>query len=98
MSTREERFGVLGSTTEGIFFTESQIEGGTVLGPISVEISRQNANLRDIKQRMAGDATNRGATAISAFRYGQRKHSPLQLLLFKWDTESWYGEGIAVRI
>lgn len=34
VSLLEERYGVLGSTTEGIFFTDSVIEGGTNLGRV----------------------------------------------------------------
>ena len=40
-----------------------------------------------------------GANAILAFKYGQRAHTWLeQLFSFKWDSESWYGEGLAVHL
>lgn len=96
---KEERHGVIGTVHEEVFFTESSIAGANILGPIKVEISRQNANLTTVKERMAKQAEALGGTAIQNFRYGQRAHKAWQqVLTFKWDTESWYGEGDACRI
>jgi hypothetical protein len=96
---RERRFGARGTIHDGIFFTEESIEGGEFLGEIDIRIGRQNANLGDVKQALARKAKQTGATAVANFRYGQRKHGPMQLLNpFRWDTESWYGEGKAVKI
>lgn len=94
----ETRFGVRGLTSDGVFFTEDAIAGANPIKRVSVEISRQNSNLTEVKSQMAREALAAGANAIMNFRYGQRKHSWLQLVAFKWDTESWYGEGEAVRV
>ena len=93
----EERFGVRGTTTDGVFFTEDSIGNVQPLQRIKVEISRQNSNLAAIKVKMAAEAKAIGATAIMNFGYGQKAHKGLKLLLPKWDTESWHGEGDAVR-
>jgi hypothetical protein len=47
---------------------------------------------------MAAEARQLGANGITNFRYGQRKHPWWELLLLKWDTESWHGEGDAVTL
>lgn len=95
----ENRFGVKGSLCNDIFFTESTVPGADVLRHLSVEISRQNANLTEVKQRLAGQARRLGATAVMNFRYGQKKHQWWELVFtLKWDTESWHGEGDAVKL
>lgn len=91
-----ERHGVKGTLHDDIFFTEDAIPGVRPIDHVSVEISRQNANLNHVKERMAAEAKARGATAITNFRYGQRRHKWWQLVTLRWDTESWYGEGDAV--
>jgi hypothetical protein len=93
----ETRFGVSGTITDGIFFTEAAIPAAKVRRRISVEISRQNANLGEVKRRMASEARTAGASAIMNFRYGQKAHAWWALVFsFKWDTESWHGDGDAV--
>ena len=91
-----ERHGVKGTIADDVFFTEDSVDGGRLATRIKVEVSRQNANLGQVKQKMAAQATAAGATVIANFRYGQRPHRGLRLLLPKWDTESWYGEGDAL--
>ena len=94
----ETRFGVRGTVCDGIFFTESPISAASVLRHVHVEISRQNADLTEVKTRLAQQAKALGATAIANFRYGQNKHQWWELVFtFKWDTESWDGEGDAVK-
>ena len=93
----ETRFGIKGTFCDDIFFTESPISGVSPIKHLNVEISRQNSNLSEVKQRLARDAKSIGATSIMNFRYGQKKHSWWQLVLLKWDTESWYGEGDAIK-
>lgn len=91
--------GVNGTDHKGIFFCEGTIDGAVPVARIEVEISRQNADLFQIKDKMAEKTINCGANAIMNFKYGQRKHKTWQLFLsFKWDTESWVGEGDAVTI
>lgn len=92
----EERFGVKGTVANGIFFTESAIRDAAVIKHISVEISRQNANLSEVKARLAGIARDLGGSAVMNFRYGQKAHPWWQLYALKWDTESWHGEGDVV--
>jgi len=95
----EIRFGVKGSLCNDVFFTESTVPGAAVLRHLSVEISRQNSNLTEVKQRLAEQARNVGATVVMNFRYGQKKHRWWELVFtFKWDTESWHGEGDAVKL
>jgi hypothetical protein len=95
----EERYGVSGTTTDGVFFTEGEIAGVIRRRRVAVEVSLQNANLQIVKQRMASEARTLGASAIMNFRYGQKAHAWWELVFsFKWDTESWYGEGDAVSV
>lgn len=94
------RNGLSGNDFEGIFFSES-LAPPTVatIGPVNVTINRQNANLLEVKSKMAADAKRMGANAIVSFKYGQRSHKWWQLIFtFKWDSEGWFGEGIAVRL
>jgi hypothetical protein len=84
----------------GVFFTEDPGEQFR-LSPrlLKVEISRQNSNLRQVKQRLVSLVRDAGGNALVGFRYGQRSHSILQqVLTLKWDTESWHGEGYPARI
>jgi uncharacterized protein YbjQ (UPF0145 family) len=95
----EEKYGVAGTTLDGVFFTESAVPRAVVLGRVRVEVSRQNSNLTEVKRRMAHDARTMGANVVMGFRYGQRKHAWWEnLLTLKWDTESWHGEGDAARL
>ncbi len=95
----EERHGAKGTLCDGVFFTESAIPGANIAGHLKVEISRQNANLLEVKTKLAHQAKRIGAGSIMNFRYGQKKHAWWQqVFTFKWDTESWYGEGDAVKI
>ena len=91
-----ERHGVKGTIADDVFFTEHAVTGGRVATQIKVEVSRQNADLSQVKKKMAAQATAVGATVVANFRYGQRPHRGFRLLLPKWDTESWYGEGDAL--
>lgn len=90
--------GVKGTERDGIFFTEGAIPGAAVLRHLRTEISRQNSSLSAVKDALASDVRAAGGNALMNFKYGQRAHRPLELISFKWDTESWYGEGDAVRV
>ena len=94
----EIRNGARGTTVDGIFFTEQAISGASPIRHLHIEISLQNSNLAQVKSRLAADAAALGANAIMNFKYGQKVHHWSQLISFKWDTESWHGEGDAVRI
>jgi hypothetical protein len=81
----------------GIVFTERRyVEGARYLDALQVEISRQNANLATVRKRLAEQAKAKGANCVGGFEYGQRAHHGVELLLPKWDTESWYGTGDAL--
>jgi hypothetical protein len=93
-----ERFGAKGTVLDDIFFTEQPVVSGTVLSHLHVEISRQNSNLLEVKRELARQVRACGGNTLANFRYGQRKHDWWELVFtFKWDTESWHGEGDAVR-
>lgn len=96
----DQHAGVHGLWHEGVFFTESPCNLYRLPGRVvSAEISRQNADLRQIKTRLAMEVTKRGGNALVGFEYGQRSHSIwAQLFTFKWDTESWHGRGYAARL
>jgi hypothetical protein len=93
-----ERYGVRGTEVDGVFFTEGNIAGARLTRHIKVEIARQNSNLVEVKRKMASQAAAAGTSVIMNFRYGQKKHQWWELLLLKWDTESWHGEGDAVAL
>ena len=94
----EERYGVKGTIVDGVFFTESSVQNSVPIRHLHVEVSRQNSNLGEVKKLLAKQALSLGATAIANFRYGQKKHSWFQqVFTFKWDTESWHGEGDAIK-
>jgi hypothetical protein len=89
---------VRGTVHRGVFITEQELPGED-LGLLSVAIGRQNADLSQIKERLAAQALARGANAIAQLSYGQRRHGPGQLINpFRWDTESWFGEGHAFLV
>lgn len=95
----EEKYGVKGSICDDIFFTEKSISNSNIVEHIHVEISRQNSNLLEIKNELARKVKARGGNALSNFKYGQKKHEWWQLVFtFKWDAESWYGEGDVTKI
>ena len=95
----ETRYGVKGVEFDGVFFTEQVIQGASPIGHLHVEISLQNSNLDRVKQALAQRAKAADANVIMNFRYGQKAHKWYELVFtFKWDTESWHGEGDAVRL
>ena len=95
----EELAGLRGNTFEGVFFTEEPAPPtAQPLGQVKIEISRQNSNLLEVKSQLARQARAKGANVIAGFTYGQRAHRGLRLLALKWDTESWHGEGLAIRM
>ena len=95
----EERQGVKGFTQNNVFFTESSIANAVVIRHLSTEISRQNADLRQVRKNLANEALAANANYIMNFKYGQKQHPWWQLVFtLKWDTESWYGEGDAVHL
>jgi hypothetical protein len=95
----ETRSGAKGTLSNGVFFCESAIPKAEYKGFVSVEISRQNSTLSAVKEALAAKAVQLGGNAVADFRYGQKAHPWWeQIFTLKWDTESWFGEGKAVRI
>ncbi len=90
----EERYGVRGTVQDDVFFTEDAISRAATVRHLHVEISRQNANLTEVKRALAIEVRGCGGNALANFRYGQRAR---KWWSFGWDTESWHGEGDAVR-
>ena len=95
-----EKFGLQGSEQSGVFFTESPAPPeAQVVRKVSASRNRQNSNLTEIKTSLAQQAAAAGANAVVEFRYGQRAHKWWeQVFTFRWDSESWFGEGTAVRM
>jgi hypothetical protein len=90
--------GAQGTLHGDVFITEGELPGEN-LGVVQAHIGRQNANLSEIKEQLAQKAARRGANGVAHLKYGQRKHGPLELMNpFRWDTESWFGEGEAIRV
>lgn len=95
----EIRSGVKGTLHDAVFFTEEPVLSAAVLRHLKVTIPRQNANLNDVKELLARKAKKSGATAVVSFRYGQKKTAWWRLFITStWDTESWFGEGDAVKL
>jgi hypothetical protein len=88
--------GVNGTWCDDVFFTEDAPPSAVPKGRVRVEISRQNANLTQVKRKLASQAQGCGGNSVIKFKYGQRAHRWwTHILDFKWDSESWYGEGEA---
>lgn len=86
------------SVESGVLFSEDALPG-EVQGRLEVELSGQNKTIADVKRRLADEAKALGANGIANFEYVQKGHRPLQQVLsFRWDTESQWGFGLAVRI
>ena len=95
-----EKYGVKGTIKDEIFFTEQEIKNvHKNLGEIKTSISGQNKNLSILKKKMAKIANSKDANVIMCFEYNQKAHKWWeQVFTFKWDSESWHGKGIAVRM
>ena len=94
-----ERFGVLGSETDGVFFAEApDIAGASRVGSVKVELGGQNKDLRDVKARLAAEVKRKGGDGLVGFRYGQRGNPWWRSLSGLLDAEHWYGSGEAVRL
>jgi hypothetical protein len=87
-----------GTEVDGVFFTESVPPNARPLARVSVEISRQNSNLAEVKAELAKKVKASGGNALIGFTYGQKAHPWWQMLALKWDSESWHGEGTAATL
>jgi hypothetical protein len=92
------RFGVTGSELDGVFFTEaSSIDGARDLGEVKVKVGGQNKDIRAVKAELAKKVRGLNGNALVAFKYGQRGNSWWQSFGV-FDSEHWYGSGVAVAI
>jgi hypothetical protein len=89
----EVRAGMTGTVVDDVFFTE---EAGELyrINPseLRVKISRQNANLPELKRLLARRVRAAGGNALVGFTYGQKR------TFFGWDDVAWQGTGYAARI
>ena len=92
------RYGVTGSETDGVFFTERQdIEGAKALGEVKVKLDGQNKDLSHVKIALANAVRAKGGDGLVRFEYGQRGN-PWWKSSGLFDAEHWYGSGYAVRL
>ncbi len=86
------------SVVGGVLFSDGELPGEQ-LGQVVVEISKQNALPSDIKKKLAEEAKLLGANAVMKFETAQAGHHWLfTASILKWDTESLFGVGVAVKI
>jgi hypothetical protein len=84
---------------EGVVITEARhVAGARYLGPVSVEINRQNSNLAAVRLQLAREVLRLGGNCLGGFEYGQRAHKWWQLFALRWDTEMWVGRGDALKV
>lgn len=89
---RIERFGVLGTETEGIFFTESAIAGVETLGEVTSTSDRQNMPLDKLKKSLASQVKARGGNVLVEFSYAQKG------TVFSFSSTRITARGIAGRL
>lgn len=85
------------SIADGVLFSDGELPGEE-RGQVVVQISRQNALPSDLKKKLAAKARELGANGVKNFETAQAGHHWIFQLTFKWDSESLYGVGIAVKI
>jgi uncharacterized protein YbjQ (UPF0145 family) len=82
----------------GVLVSDTDLPG-EVKGQVVVSVSKQNALPSDVKNKIALEAKKLGANAVANFETAQAGHHWLfTASLIKWDTESLYGVGNAVKI
>jgi hypothetical protein len=70
---RFERYGVLGTEVDGVFFTEaSRIDGAQELGEVRATSNRQNTNLDQLKRDLANQVLVKGGDCVLGFGYAQK--------------------------
>jgi len=88
----ESRFGLLGYSHDGIFFSEGAAPHGTVKGPVKASSGQQNMNIDKLKSKLAMHARTLGANAVVEFKYAQRANA------FSFSDTEWRAQGIAVLL
>lgn len=89
---RFERFGVLGTEMDGVFFTESEIPGAATLGEVKATSDRQNMPLDTLKRALARQVKAQGGNALVTFSYGQKAS------IWSFSSTRITARGVAVRI
>lgn len=69
---RAERYGVLGTDAEGIFFTEANISGAALLGRVVAKSNQQNMSLEKLKSKLAQQVLAKGGNTLVQFSYQQK--------------------------
>jgi uncharacterized protein YbjQ (UPF0145 family) len=86
------------SVVGGVLFSGGDLPGEN-LGQVVAQIARQNALPSDIKRKLAQKAKDLGANAVSNFEIAQVGHHwVFSASLLKWDTESVFAVGQAIKI
>ena len=88
----EARFGLLGYSHDGIFFSENPASNGTVRGKVKASSGQQNLNIDKLKSKLASFAKARGANAVVEFKYSQRANA------FSFSSTEWRAEGLAMHL
>ena len=89
---RTERFGVLGTETAGVFFTEAAVPGADLLGEVTQSSNRQNTPLTELKERLAHDVLRRGGNALVRFSYAQKG------TIWSFSSTRLTASGVAARL
>lgn len=88
----ESRFGLLGYTHDGIFFSESAAPHGTVKAAVRASSGQQNINIDKLKSQLASQAKSQGANAVVEFTYSQRANA------FTFTSTEWRAQGVAMLL
>lgn len=89
---RIERYGVLGTEHDGIFFTESALDIGQSFGQVKAVSNRQNTSLDSLKSKLARQAMAKDCNCIASFKYSQRA------TVFSFSSTQLTATGTAVRM
>jgi hypothetical protein len=89
--SRFERYGVMGTEADGVFFTEATVSGATVLGNVKASSNRQNTSLDALKQDLARQVKALGGNCCVEFKYAQKA------TVFSFSSTQWNASGRAAR-
>lgn len=86
-----EKYGRKGTEHDSIFFTEGQIEVGTVLGVVEVVSNQQNFSLDSLKSDLAKKVIAAGGNALDNFKYVQKG------TVWSFSSTQWRASGRAIK-
>lgn len=90
--TRFERYGVLGTEKDGVFFTEAVIPNARPLGTVKASTDRQNATLDVVKANLASQVRAKGGNCLMEFKYAQKA------TIFSFSSTQLYATGQAADV